>query len=113
MSGTETIGTLLNPGVPNIYGTFNGPERADYGYVATGAFYNTGKVGTGTHETDYDNIIFGFDASKSDPIYGASNEVQPRSAVVDAYIHVKTSSTSGVTQTGQRFKLAYFIKLPD
>lgn len=113
MSGSDTLGELLSPGVPNIVGTFNGPERADYGYVATGAFYNTGKTSVGTNETDYDNIVFGFDASRSDPIYGASDEVQPRSAVVDAYVHVKTSSTSGVTQTGQRYKLAYFIKLPD
>lgn len=113
MSGSDTLGELLSPGVPNIVGTFNGPEKADYGYIATGAFYNTGKTGCGTNETDYDNIVFGFDASKCDQIYGASDEVQPRSAVVDAYVHVKTTSTSGVAQTGLRYKLAYFIKLPD
>lgn len=88
-SGTHPAGTTVEAGLPNITGTFIAALRdgfTDYSHARiTGAFYENG---TTTGNNGYNSITtnvgipsgcapFGFDASRSNPIYGASNTVQP------------------------------------
>lgn len=87
-SDTHPAGTTLKAGLPNIEGTFIAALRdgfpAESGRI-TGAFYENGST---TGETSYNSIStdvgipsggapFGFSASRSNPIYGASDTVQP------------------------------------
>lgn len=87
-SDTHPAGTTLKAGLPNIEGTFIAALRdgfpAESGRI-TGAFYENGST---TGETSYNSITtdvgipsggapFGFSASRSNPIYGASDTVQP------------------------------------
>lgn len=87
-SGTHPAGTTVEAGLPNITGTFNAALRdgfSDYSHTRiTGAFYENG---TTTGDNSYNSITtngipsggapFGFDSSRSNPIYGASTTVQP------------------------------------
>lgn len=88
-SDTHPAGTKLEAGLPNITGTFIAALRdgfnSDSKEEITGAFYENG---TTTGEDNYNSITanvgipsgkapFGFDASLSNPIYGASDTVQP------------------------------------
>ena len=75
------IGSHYNPGLPNITGLTGEGSRAPYSVGATGSFYDTGTArvdwdGSGT-ANGYSRI--GFNASLSNPIYGASSTVQPKS----------------------------------
>lgn len=56
---THTRGTM------NITGTHNGVESREKPLEFTGAFYDTGRNGSGSNGLDYDNAIVGFDASRS------------------------------------------------
>ena len=88
-SDTHPAGTTVEAGLPNITGTFIAALRdgfTDYSHTRiTGAFYENG---TTTGDDSYNSITsgvgipsggapFGFDASRSNPIYGASDTVQP------------------------------------
>lgn len=88
-SDTHPAGTKLEAGLPNITGTFVAALRDGFTSKSkeriTGAFYENG---TTTGEDGYNSIStdvgipsggapFGFDASRSNSIYGASDTVQP------------------------------------
>ncbi len=49
----------------NITGTCNSVEARSYRHSLSGAFYDTGRNGVGTADSDWDNMIVGFDASRS------------------------------------------------
>lgn len=87
-SDTHPAGTTIEAGLPNIEGTFVTALRDGFptepGRI-TGAFYENGST---TGEKNYNSISenvgipsggapFGFRASRSNPIYGASDTVQP------------------------------------
>lgn len=87
-SDTHPAGTRVEAGLPNIEGTFVAALRDgfpdDSGRI-TGAFYENGST---TGEDSYNSVTtgvgipsggapFGFSAFRSNPIYGASNTVQP------------------------------------
>lgn len=88
-SDTHLAGTTVEAGLPNVKGTFIAALRDgftdDSHTRITGAFYENG---TTTGEDSYNSIStnvgipsggapFGFDASRSNSIYGASDTVQP------------------------------------
>lgn len=88
-SDTHPAGTTVEAGLPNITGKFVAALRDgftdDSHTRITGAFYENG---TTTGEDNYNSIStnagipsggapFGFDASRSNSIYGASDTVQP------------------------------------
>lgn len=87
-SDTHPAGTTVEAGLPNVKGTFIAALRDgftnDTKEKITGAFYENG---TTTGEDNYNSLTnsgipsggapFGFDASRSNPIYGASTTVQP------------------------------------
>lgn len=82
-SGIEEVGSYLEAGLPNITGTFdameitNGTnnvcEGALYGETSSIKYIATGNSGT--------SLCIKLDASRSNPIYGASDTVQPPSVV--------------------------------
>lgn len=89
-SDTHPAGTTVEAGLPNITGEFIAALRdgfnSDTKKKIIGAFYDSGNT---ENDTNYNSIggssvgipsgiaPFGFDASRSNPIYGASTTVQP------------------------------------
>lgn len=79
IEGTESnVGQTLDAGLPNIGGKL-GNMLTDSGGNFSGAFFYDGKPRTrGWVGNDYDEIRnIGFDANRSNNIYGKSNTVQP------------------------------------
>ena len=85
--GNHAIGTTAEAGLPNITGTAR-PALRSGGYpsmvdTATGAFYRTDANGyitssSGTNtDSNYKGTHIHLDASRSNPIYGNSDTVQP------------------------------------
>lgn len=82
-SYAHAAGTTVEAGLPNITGTGGFYEKlnvGDFNARLTGAFY--ANVNDQTHtgcgaSVDDDNPTLDFDASRSNPIYGRSNTVQP------------------------------------
>ena len=69
-------GETVEAGLPNITAAFGGVQTDDIGHAKgatySGETYNILQQGTG-----YSKISLFFDASRSNPIYGASDTVQP------------------------------------
>ena len=86
LQGNDTGFNYIEAGLPNITGHVTG--ALDVWGDASGAFYKSG-LGTGTGDSDDDNPFLYFDASRSNPIYGRSNTVQPPSLTVRYYIRAK------------------------
>ena len=71
--GANSFG-YISAGLPNITGTFEGAsQNADY---TSGAFYVIGRNTKVANDGERDNT-YGFDASRSNAIYGNSTTVQP------------------------------------
>ena len=82
-------GTTVEAGLPNITGTFSRQVNNDYG-ENDGAFYNRelGAKSSGQYSgTGYPSGV-GFDASRSNPIYGRSNTVQPPARIANVWKRV-------------------------
>ena len=81
-SSSHKAGTTVNAGLPNIKGTANGGVLSMVTPSSDGAFggkyYDTSsRHGGGDRGDWFSTYNRTFDASKSNPIYGASNTVQP------------------------------------
>ena len=81
-SSSHKAGTTVNAGLPNITGTANGGVLSTVTPSSDGAFggkyYDTSsRHGGGDRGDWFSTYNRTFDASKSNPIYGASNTVQP------------------------------------
>jgi hypothetical protein len=92
----QNLGMTVKAGLPNI----EGMVYYGHGYLAnaTGAFYrgNPGSLPRTTEgrvETDY-NLIF--DASRSNPIYGATDTVQEEAIQYPYYIQIATGQETKV-----------------
>ena len=70
-------GTTVEAGLPNITGTFS--RKVNNSYVNDGAFYvmEAGERTSGDYGGSGYPSGVGFDASRSNPIYGRSDTVQP------------------------------------
>lgn len=82
IEGTENnVGQMVPAGLPNITGNL-GSMLTDSGGNFSGAFFSNGKPRTrGWVGNEYDEIRnIGFDANRSNNIYGKSDTVQPASA---------------------------------
>ena len=83
----STRGTKKNAGLPNITGTFRDSGYHRGGGESSGAFYNAASDGYASNEgASRAGGLYGFDASRSSSIYGASTTVQPKSLTVRAII---------------------------
>lgn len=78
--------TTINAGLPNITGDFL-PMRYNNNTTANGAFYNTSATTTGKESDSHNKQCqgVGFDASRSNSIYGKSSTVQPPAYVVNVW----------------------------
>lgn len=90
IQGSGTAGTVKSAGLPNITGTAK-YFRSENGYEHeyTGAFYAADKKGKPDEAKDTSatyNDMFGFDASRSNSIYGNSTTVQPPALTMRYYI---------------------------
>ena len=81
VEGATSVGTYKDAGLPNItgYARIDGTDSSSY--TVNGALYNYGTfTGAGQYHHSSQTIgAIGFDASKSNAIYGASSTVQPAS----------------------------------
>ena len=80
------IYTTQAEGLPNITGTFDSDDEAIH---FSGAFYNTGNQSTNYTDGGTGDALAGFDASRSNPIYGASSHVTPINQAVNYFIKAK------------------------
>lgn len=95
-------------GLPNIYGRFTGNTDDGDGYFS-GAFYISSGTNTGANGGSGPGVI-GFDASRSNSIYGASSHVTPVNTAVYAYMYagkVDSSATSAATTAASCVKGNY------
>ena len=87
-SSTHAAGSTVNAGLPNIKGTANGGVLSAKEPSSVGAFGATKHTVDNTRRTGelYEIYVYDrtFDASRSNPIYGASNTVQPAAY----YVHI-------------------------
>lgn len=97
----QNLGMTVEAGLPNI----EGMVYYGHGYLAnaTGAFYrgNAGtlqRVTSGGAETDYHLL---FDASRSNPIYGATDTVQEEAIQYPYYIQIATGQETEVNITNE------------
>lgn len=82
-SSTEEVGSYLEAGLPNITGNASANIQnavGTLGYQVNGAF-KKGTISGAKHSNDYSVEGLGFDASRSNSIYGNSDTVQPPSIV--------------------------------
>ena len=86
--GNYDFVTPQKEGLPNIYGTGGYYENASsMNRTPSGAFYVSGANLRGSGDTDGDNSMLNFDASRSNTIYGSSSGVTPPNMAVYAYIY--------------------------
>ena len=97
MDTSKSIGQSIEAGLPNITGSYyqnniaaGGFAGISFGGYIDGAFIeyinprgNIGRYSSPSGETE---IGLGFDASKSNSIYGKSNTVQPPASIVNYFI---------------------------
>lgn len=86
----SNVGIQVDAGLPDIAGTFGSWTRS-YSPVS-GAFHSAGSVGTGTggaSSSAGSNILYHFNASHSNGIYGKSSTVQPPSQTIHLCIKYK------------------------
>lgn len=83
IQGSGTAGTSKAAGLPNITGDFG---WNDVQAPAKGAFYKISGKGVDGSSVRTDNNLAAFDASRSNPIYGASTTVQPPALTMRYYI---------------------------
>ena len=93
-NGTVPVTTIINPGLPNIWGGLN-EINDDYGwgnsYSSWGALYSAAgnhREAQGCYD-GYGTYGLYFDASRCSSIYGASNTVQPAAYTVYFIIRLK------------------------
>ena len=83
LQGSNTAGTFIEAGLPNIVGSFSADQYDPRALRYGGAFYpshyfEAGDAGTGSNDV----VLFNFDASRCSYIYGRSTTVQPASYTV-------------------------------
>ena len=83
---TSSVGTQIAAGLPNIVGTFDGNVN-DGTARKTGAFYTYNYNSYGA-DGDSGGGTVGFDASRSNSVYGRSNTVQPPAMKLLPCIHI-------------------------
>lgn len=92
-SSAHAAGTTVEAGLPNITATGGFYENLSSGDLKnrlTGAFYANANDQThrGSASSDDDNPTLDFDASRSNPIYGRSNTVQPPAYYINIWVRV-------------------------
>lgn len=98
----SNVNEMMEAGSPDITGTFRGGGTFS-GSVLSGAFYQYGSSGdsksyNASGGVEFHELYAGFDASRSNPIYGNSDTVQPPSSLKLLYYCVgNTQVISSIT----------------
>ena len=92
-TNVSDLGNVVEAGLPNITGYFSGCEtvyKEGYTPPPLGAFFQerANVISGDSPSTAFDNDEWGFDASRSNSIYGNSATVQPQAVKVFYYIVV-------------------------
>lgn len=86
---TSEAGTQRSAGLPNLYGYFSLPRRNNDA-ISDGKLFRFLESLNGypadTEDNGRDSVKVGFNASILNPIYGASNTVQPPAYMVRAWV---------------------------
>ena len=92
-SNESEIGEHKEAGVPNITGVGSAGHHDESNIQYEGAFYEISRNLPGDEGTYHEatNCKFGFDASRSNSIFGKSNTVQPEAIKVFVYVCVSTN----------------------
>ncbi len=106
-SSLDEVGAVLEAGLPNITGTMSNSSLKGVAESVSGAFFVTSATNQGvtpsSSESGRNNV--GFDASKSNSIYGKSTTVQPQSVcrlwVVQAFGTNSNVGNMDVSQVAQ------------
>jgi hypothetical protein len=95
-NSTSTLGNITPAGLPNITGT--APLSAAQNPAAnyTGVFYRKGTIAGKIAEDGSTDALVGFNASRSNSIYGNSSTVQPQTTKVFYYIVVATDTKTDI-----------------
>ena len=101
LTDLSKLGDLVEAGLPNIEGTVNDTDIIDKP-IRTGCFYavgnNASKEGGGGSSN---KTYTGFDASRSNPIYGNSDTVQPEAIQYPYFIQIATGQETEVNITNE------------
>ena len=96
LSDITQLGRLTEAGLPNITGTFQDGNEYGSNDQLSGAFYRTNLSGHTAWDGNAEPDRVGFDASRSNPIYGKSNKVQPESIrypyIISIYNKIQNSA---------------------
>ena len=100
-------------GLPNITGTFDCYEMGgSTGDVqGTGAFYHAGRANTGTTNAQGSAPVVGFDASRSNSIYGSSATVTPAHTTLYPWVAVFNAAVPASTAQAAQFQAALTSKV--
>lgn len=90
----QNLGMTVSAGLPNITSGNLGYARSGSNIDGSGALRNTGKgmYTEGAASNAYWSGTMNFDASRSNPIYGNSNTVQPEAIQYPYFIQISTGS---------------------
>ena len=98
-SSTDNVGRKEVEGLPNIEATWLHKNPADYGF--SGATYAKAVWGgQNTKGSPESGILVGFDASRSNPIYGESNNVTPRNIALKLILKAKPTPPNKTVPIG-------------
>lgn len=90
----NVVSNLTSAGLPNITGRIGNTDIE--GSSSTGAFYRSGRSGKLENQDGNPDPNVYFDASRSNPIYGNSDTVQPQSIKVLYYIVVANTQKTEI-----------------
>ena len=96
LTDLSKLGDLVEAGLPNITGQIHDNED---GSGESGALYSSGSVGYSGHPQNPGREYLNFDASRSNPIYGNSDTVQPEAIQYPYFIQVATGVETQVDVT--------------
>lgn len=99
IQGADSGEVDKSAGLPNITGRVYQDRNSYAKAYADGAFYNDNAegAGNGTGNTATTKVAIKMDASRSSPIYGRSNTVQPKSVAIYYYVVVANVVSAGGT----------------
>lgn len=95
-TSVSALGDLVAAGLPNITGTIGDTIEAKLDPTTGGAFYLTTTSSGGEGNGGYRYFGMGFDASRSNSIYGKSTTVQPQTIKQLVYIVVANSTKTEI-----------------
>lgn len=99
----NNVGDLIEAGLPNITGTNTIRGEAAKSASTTGALYNkivqSDAAYSGSSSSSWDRATTGFDASRSNSIYGNSTTVQEPATQMYLYFYVGDYTQTAIEQT--------------